>query len=995
MKGKYLAKVLKKSVSFLLTASLCVSLIGLTGKEASAAQFNDTGGHWAESYINKAANLGIINGYTDGTFRPNDSVTRAEFAGMVNRTLGNTGTKSMSFPDVSYYEWYYNDIAKAVSATYVSGYADGYFRPKSPISRQEAAVMLGRIVPTYGYEQSLGAYPDSASVASWAYEAMTKIVGRGYLGAYKNDNWLHPSDPLTRAQTAKILCEIKERETISTSDPIIKTNNTKFSNTIFANNVTFHKDLGNNSASLENCVVLGTINVDGGGRNTITISNTRAANASLNKTSGEKPRLLAKGATTLANLSGSGDGILETSNTSGGEFGKGFQKVSLGTNSDFEFRGSFPSVSVDGTNAIARLESGTISDLKVTSSGRGAKVYVTRGANIKSSEVNASSSFYGAGTIDYMRVNSSGVTYETKPKSLSVSSGANNPSEDDDYTDGAKFYPSRGADDVGINTSITITFETRMTKYNGSTINNSDIPDFVTLRPNSSNGSSISISGTINSTKREITITPSRSLERDTKYYITVDRNALKDSDGYGNAALSSYFYTGTGSSSSSSPFYPENGDSSVSLDSDIVLNFKSEVIRYSNGATISTNDSYLQDCIQFNLDGSGGESVPFSARINSNKNSITIRPDKYLLPGRTYYVSILSNKLKYATDGTPIPGGSAAWTTAGTPVLSNFKVTESYQTYLKLTGSSSVNGTLYTVATSSGEPAPTASQVVSGRNTYGVVAPSGSASVRSGYSATLQISGLAAETSYTVYGVIRDSAGNLSPVMSASAETSANYLNNIRVISGNDGSFLENFKFNPSTYVYGNGQEKLYVPSGTTYVNLEFDTGNNPNAVITVNGKTTNKVDIIDKTADGLGVLTLKVQYQSAPGKPTVEYFITLYEKGSTNIDRIAVNAGNGKVESLFNSSSSSDITDITSIIEPDKMIFNVQGAEIGATVTIVDGSGQELASEKVTAKDTRFTKLNFIPNQDGNAVIRVHITSKDGISERVLTININFQTP
>ena len=195
--------ILKRIGCGLLAIFLSLPLIPPVNSHA-AGRFSDTVGHWAESYINTAVEENIINGYPDGRFRPDRAVTRAEFASMINKALGNNGTASISFGDVSRGDWYYNDVAKALSAAYTAGYDDNTFRPDNPITRQEAAVMISRIAPAYGKNGNLRVYADSGRISDWAYESLEKVNGKGYIGPYPDGN-IHPLDRLTRAQTAKII----------------------------------------------------------------------------------------------------------------------------------------------------------------------------------------------------------------------------------------------------------------------------------------------------------------------------------------------------------------------------------------------------------------------------------------------------------------------------------------------------------------------------------------------------------------------------------------------------------------------------------------------------------------------------------------------------------------------------------------------------------------------------------------------------------------------
>ena len=94
----------------LITPSFAVPTV------ARAATFKDINKHWAQAYIEKAVAKGLVKGFSDGTFKPDKPVTRAEFTAMANRMLGNTGYETLRFSDVSRTEWYYNDVAKALAA---------------------------------------------------------------------------------------------------------------------------------------------------------------------------------------------------------------------------------------------------------------------------------------------------------------------------------------------------------------------------------------------------------------------------------------------------------------------------------------------------------------------------------------------------------------------------------------------------------------------------------------------------------------------------------------------------------------------------------------------------------------------------------------------------------------------------------------------------------------------------------------------------------------
>ena len=117
-------------------------------KEANAAiDFADTQGHWAEKTIDIFIKLQLINGYEDGTFRPNNPITRAEFAAILNRVFNIQGGSNTSvvLKDIGD-NWAKEAIENLVAAGVIYGYADGTFKPNQTITREEMVVMLSRIV---------------------------------------------------------------------------------------------------------------------------------------------------------------------------------------------------------------------------------------------------------------------------------------------------------------------------------------------------------------------------------------------------------------------------------------------------------------------------------------------------------------------------------------------------------------------------------------------------------------------------------------------------------------------------------------------------------------------------------------------------------------------------------------------------------------------------------------------------------------------------------
>lgn len=167
--------------------------------------FNDLQDHWAKDYILDFADKDIIGGYEDNTFRPDNSITRAEFIKIVNRVFGFTKTGEVKFDDLSPREWFYYDVELAVGNRYISGYEDNTFRPNNPITREEASAVIANIVWVKG--DGVLSFIDEDQIAPWAKPSVDALNDNNIIGGYE-DNTFRPKSLLTRAETVVILSRV-------------------------------------------------------------------------------------------------------------------------------------------------------------------------------------------------------------------------------------------------------------------------------------------------------------------------------------------------------------------------------------------------------------------------------------------------------------------------------------------------------------------------------------------------------------------------------------------------------------------------------------------------------------------------------------------------------------------------------------------------------------------------------------------------------------------
>ncbi len=173
---------------------------------APTSIFNDMATtHWAYPYVQTMNKAGVLSGY-NGNFRPEDAITRAEFAKVLCTAFGINAQADAGFTDVADNAWYANYVNALASSGIAKG--DGVsFRPNDVITRQDAVVLLERALTFIGVglEKGETSFVDNAQISDYAKEAIASLVKAGVINGL-NDGSFAPASNITRAQVAKIIC---------------------------------------------------------------------------------------------------------------------------------------------------------------------------------------------------------------------------------------------------------------------------------------------------------------------------------------------------------------------------------------------------------------------------------------------------------------------------------------------------------------------------------------------------------------------------------------------------------------------------------------------------------------------------------------------------------------------------------------------------------------------------------------------------------------------
>ncbi|PWW03289.1 heme-binding NEAT domain protein, partial [Paenibacillus cellulosilyticus] len=176
---------------------------GGTSTTTPAVTFSDVNNHWAADSVQRAVQLGIVNGYSDGSFKPNGDITRAEFTAIISRALQlKTPDQSVSFNDLSTVPaWAKPFLEQAVAAGIISGYEDNTFRPFGNITRTEMTVMVVKALGLPLESASSLTFADAAGVPEYAKAYVATAVKYGLIQGKQNNQF----DPLGKATRAEAL----------------------------------------------------------------------------------------------------------------------------------------------------------------------------------------------------------------------------------------------------------------------------------------------------------------------------------------------------------------------------------------------------------------------------------------------------------------------------------------------------------------------------------------------------------------------------------------------------------------------------------------------------------------------------------------------------------------------------------------------------------------------------------------------------------------------
>ncbi|WP_248929386.1 S8 family serine peptidase [Paenibacillus hamazuiensis] len=165
--------------------------------------FTDIYGHWAANDIVQAAQRGIIDGYGGYLFLPDKTITRAEAAAIIVRAFKLAKERAVRYTDLKFSHWAYSFVAKAAQAGIVDGYPDGSFAPDQPVTRMEMTAMVARAMKITGKQRGVSPFSD-VDDEYWGIGLLKQMKAEGWISGFP-DGTFRPEQPATRAQFVTML----------------------------------------------------------------------------------------------------------------------------------------------------------------------------------------------------------------------------------------------------------------------------------------------------------------------------------------------------------------------------------------------------------------------------------------------------------------------------------------------------------------------------------------------------------------------------------------------------------------------------------------------------------------------------------------------------------------------------------------------------------------------------------------------------------------------
>lgn len=424
MKGKDLAR---RCGAALLALVMMGELFVMSAPETQAEK-------WSDQYMQTMADWGVLRDDIPGNMDPDHYLTRAEFVAMVNRAYGYTKVGPVPFTDISPKDWYYEDISIAYNVGYFKGFTETTAGPNSLLTREQAAVFIGR---NMSLEQGTGevlGFTDSRSFSSYSRHMIEAVCDEGIIGGY-GDGSFRPKNNVTRGHVAAMLSRAVGTPVRESGEHVlggvygnvtIANSGVKLKDTTIYGNLYISGGVELGDVMLENVKVLGRITVCGTGESekgehSVVLRNVTANELRIDNLNDQYLSLKAEGLTSIDDVQVLTGAYLEDLVTDG----QGLKNITLDAaeGAQFTLAGNIKEVVNKTPGSTLIMGQGTAQVVTVDENAWESTLDIKNEVVVGELNLDVGTEVIGMGDITNATVNTNGTTIEMLPESITVRPG--------------------------------------------------------------------------------------------------------------------------------------------------------------------------------------------------------------------------------------------------------------------------------------------------------------------------------------------------------------------------------------------------------------------------------------------------------------------------------------------------------------------------------------------------------------------------------------------
>lgn len=429
--GLRLRRALSGLLCALMLCSLLPDCLSLTGTARAAEARLD----WDDADLETLNSLGIMRGNENGDMMPNKSVTRAEFAVLVNKALGyQEKAAKLPFRDVAAKDWFADDISISYNMGYMAGTSNNMVSPNGTLTREQALVILGRnlmLQPSVGESFS---YADSRSFGSWSRSYIEPAIEAGIIEPDRSGSF-NPQKQITRGELAGMLVRAIgtpiQRAGV-TNLGTVDGNVTITASGVTLRNTTINGDLyltggvGLGNVLLDNVTVNGKI-IDSGaglsekGEISVILNNVTADELVVDSMRNQTISLSAQGRTAIPKTSVRTSSYLDDSTSTG--YGLTVIEIDGEEKTAVTVAGNVKEVHNKTPKSTLNMGEGVAEKVTVDEAAAGSTLTIGKDARIKALNLDAGIKVDGSGSIDKVSISANGATVAQLPDEIVIAPG--------------------------------------------------------------------------------------------------------------------------------------------------------------------------------------------------------------------------------------------------------------------------------------------------------------------------------------------------------------------------------------------------------------------------------------------------------------------------------------------------------------------------------------------------------------------------------------------